>query len=291
MILPASIKSFATKKIKEKSIPNLLIYSYQPGSGKSTFAKAICKDLGVDYLYINVSDKGGVDTLRDDISKYASTISFNGNLKTVIMDEFDGASQQLQKAMRAAIEEYAEICRFIFTCNNITQVIEPIKSRCELFHFSWTDLKSKEEMVPKILKRLINILTIEKVQYDEEVIKKIISMKYPDIRSMLVMLEKYNDMNNGMITNDILTYQSVDSKLYQLIYDKHISEARKMIVDQEYDIEDLYRALFDNYIPMLDSASKKGHAMILVANYMNSHPTAIDKHINFAALLVELSAL
>ncbi len=288
MILPASIKSWATKKIKEGNIPNILIYSHQAGSGKTTFAKALCKDLGSDYLYINVSDKGGIDTLRDDINGYASTISFNGKPKIVIMDEFDGASPNLQKAMRAAVEEFCESCRFIFTCNNINQVIEPIKSRCELFPFSWTDSKSKVEMVPKIFKILCGILKIENITYDEEVIKKIISMKYPDIRSMIVLLEHYSSMH-GTINNDILSFSNIDSKLYELILGKHITEVRKYINNNSYDYNDLYRALFDNYIPMLESSDKKGRSTILLAEYMYRNVFVIDKEINFVALLIELS--
>ena len=251
----------------------------------------MCKEIGADYIYINVSDKGGVDTLRDDINGFASTMAFNGSVKIVIMDEFDGASPNLQKAMRAAIEEFNEVCRFIFTCNNIAQVIEPIRSRCEVLHFSWSDSKSKTEMVPKIYKRLCNILKVENITYDPVVIEKIIEMKYPDIRSCIVALEHYSAMHNGVINNDILSFASVDPEFYNLILNRHVTAARQYIVDKELDISDLFTALYENYVPMLQDPNKKGQTIILIADYMFKHSFAIDKSINFAALLVELCGI
>jgi len=291
MILPSHIKAYFTKKVKENNIPNLLIYSHQPGSGKTSVVKAFCKELKAETEYINISMDNGIDTLRTRIDKFATTMSVTNEngIKIVIMDEFDGASPALQKAMRAAIEEYSEFCRFFFTCNNISQIIEPIQSRCEKFHFSWTDAKSKAEMKPKIAKRLGGILKRENVQYDQVIVEKIVDVHYPDIRSMIVLLEQYSSINNNVINSDIFAFKSIDNELYKLIYENHITQARKFIIEHEYDFADLYRALFDNYIPMLDTPSKKGQAYILLAQYMNWHAFAIDKEINFTSLLIELS--
>jgi DNA polymerase III delta prime subunit len=291
MILPASIKGYFTRKIKENNIPNIIIYSHQPGSGKTSVTKAFSRELKAETEYINISMDSGIDTLRSRIDKFATTMSVTNEdgMKIVIMDEFDGASPALQKAMRAAIEEYTEFCRFFFTCNNISQVIEPIQSRCEKFHFSWTDAKSKAEMKPKILKRLTGILGKESIQYDLTVVEKIVEVHYPDIRSMIVLLEQYSSINNNIINSDIFAFKAIDGELYKLIYEKHISAARKFCIEHEYDYGDLFRALFDNYVPMLDNPNKKGQAYILIAKYMQSHAFAIDKEINFTSLLVELS--
>jgi DNA polymerase III delta prime subunit len=289
MILPNEFKRFFNKIIKKEiPFPNLLLHSTSPGSGKTTIAKALCKELEIDYLYINVSLHNGIDTLREDIARYATNASYDNNIKCVILDEFDGATMALQKALRAAIEDYVEVCRFIITCNNIAQIFAPIISRMEVFHFDFG--KYKEEMLPKISNRLIKMLEAESVKYDAEAVKKVVEYNYPDIRSMINLLQQYKDVR-GEINAGIVEYKMIDMELVDLIMTKKISLVRKFIADHQYDISQMYRFMFDNVVPKIEDPVKKGRAIIFIAGFMDQHTTSIDKEITLTACLIELAAL
>jgi len=288
-ILPPDIKNFFEKIIEEGDLPNLLLHSSSPGSGKTTTAKALVAELDMDYIYINTSSEGGIDTLRDTISKFATSMSFDGKKKAVILDEFDGATINLQQGLRAAIEEFHESCRFIFTCNYVTKIIEPLKSRCQMVDFNFTDKTTTKGMMARIGRRILEILDAEGVEYDKKTIIKIVKTFYPDMRKMLGLLQQYSKQN-GIINNDIFNYESVDEELFELILNKKMRKAREYVIERNYNYPELYRALYDNVIPQMEQASQGG-AYITVAEYMYRDSFVIDKEINFFACLIELAGI
>jgi len=289
VILPIGLKRFFNKLVSEKEIPNLLFYSSSPGVGKTTVAKALVKEIGADYLYINTSKENGIDTLRSKIDKFATSMSLTGNKKIVILDEFDGASRNLQDALRASIEEFHNICRFIFLCNSITKIIEPIQSRCQsgLIDFNFTDVKSKEQMMPQVVKRLIGILKTEKIEHSVEIIEKLANTFYPDIRKMIGVLQHYTKQN-GIINNDIFNSQFISDELIDLIIAKKFRQAREFVIASNYNFAELYRFLYDKYLPKIEK-TKYAQSLTIISEFMwRQSQGVLDPEINFAHCMIEL---
>lgn len=287
MVMPIQLRNYFNKIIKTSTVPNMIFHSINPGTGKTTAAKALCADLDADFNYINTSLNRGIDTLRDDIQHYATTLSPTGGVKICILDEFDFTTEILQNAMRASIEEFADTCRFIFTCNNLTRIIKPIQSRCELVDFNFMDEKIKENMIPQIYKRLCNILKAENIQFNDETLKKISVTYYPDIRHMIKLIQQYSTMY-GIISNDIFKFRQIEEELALLIMDKKITAARKFILDKGYDYDMMYRFLFDNVVPKIESKEKRALAILAIDEYMRGSRESIDKEITFAACMIKL---
>jgi len=286
MLLTKAMKSSFTKMKNDGEIPNMLLYSTSPGTGKTSLAKAICKEMEVDYLYINASSETGIDVLRSNVQKFATVKSIEGKNKIVIMDEFENASPSLQAGLKAFLEQYHSSCRFIFTCNNITKIIEPLKSRCQLIDFNLTEAKVVSEMKPKIVKRLKGILIFEKIECMEGIVEKIVDMYYPDMRRMLSLLQQYSNVNKT-ITNDIFDFEKIDEEFYDYLLNKQLTKARKYLIDKSYNYTTLFRTLFDNFVPRIPK-EKQAQAILTIASYMNYHPSSIDPEINVCAMLLEL---
>jgi len=165
MILPLKFKRFFNKVVKDGQLPNLLLASSTPGSGKTTLAKALCTEIDADFIYINISSESGIDTLRTTIREFASTKSFNRRPKVVILDEMDGASAQLQAGLRGFIEEFHSHCRFVMTCNYVSKIIQPLREgRIMEFDFNISDAKTAAEIKPKQVKRLQQICKFEGIE-------------------------------------------------------------------------------------------------------------------------------
>jgi len=286
IVMPAQYKKAFNKYIKEGQIPNLLLYSSKPGVGKTSLAKALVNELEADYLYINASKTSGIDLLRDRITKFASSKSFNGKPKVVIMDEADGTSPALQQGLRAFTEEFARVCRFIFTCNYVTKIIEPLKSRLHEYDMNYSTTKDKKEMMPKIKKRIIGILKLKKIEYKEDVIEKLIVTSYPDIRKVIQLCHKYSDLY-GVIDNDIFGYETVDKEFYEHVIQKNFGKARKYVLDKAYDYDELYSKMYREYVPLLDTI-QQGQAILIIAEWAKSNAWMADKELNFAGMLIEL---
>jgi len=293
VLLPMDVKAFFLKLVQEKEIPNLLLYSSSPGVGKTTVAKALVNDIKSDHIYINMSLESGIDTLRSRISKFATSYSMfgenEGGKKICILDEFDGSTPALQAAMRGFMEEFQDSCRFILTCNYITKIIEPLKSRCQQVDFNMMDLKSQKEVKPIILKRLLGILKVEKIEFKPETIEKIVDTFYPDIRRMINLLQQYSK-KNGIIDIGIFDVEKVDTEFYTMILNKKLTDARKYVIERNYNFDEMYRNLFDNFVPMLDKP-KQAQSIIVIAEYMYRNAFVIDKEINFTACLLEMMSL
>ena len=286
IILPKSYKRIFNKYVKEQEIPNLLLFSSSPGCGKTSLAKALCNDIGANKLYINASSKGGIDTLRDTIAKFASAKAFNRKPKIVIMDEADGASPNLQQGLRAFTEEFHKVCRFIFTCNYKTKIIVPLQDRCQMYDMNFSDKKMKEDMIPKIYKRIIGILQFKEVEYDKDVVLKLIETSYPSIRRVIQLCQQYSAIN-GNIDADVFNYEKVDEEFYNFVLNKQFNKARQYMIDKSYNYDEMFTNMYREYVPMLPTREQP-HTIITIAEYMYRNSFVIDKEINFSALLLEL---
>ena len=293
ILLPKNVKDFFLKLVEEKEIPNLLLYSSSPGVGKTTMAKALVNDIKSDYIYINMSLESGIDTLRSRISKFATSYSMfgenEGGKKICILDEFDGSTPALQAAMRGFMEEFQDSCRFILTCNYVTKIIDPLKSRCQQIDFNMMDLKSQEECKPMVVQRLTGILKNEKVECKPETVKKIVDTFYPDVRRMINLLQQYSK-KSGMIDSGIFDVEKVDNEFYEMIMNKKLTDARKYVIERNYNFDEMYRNLFDNLVPLL-AKPKQAQVILIIAEMMYKNSFVVDKEINFTACLIEIMSV
>ncbi len=287
MVLPAEYKKFFNKIVSEGEIPNLLLYSSTPGTGKTSISKALCNEIGADYLYLNISSESGIDALRNDISRFAAGKSLNGKKKVVIMDEFDGASMNLMKALRAEIEHYQNNCRFILTCNYVNKIIPALRSRLMEYDFNMNSKEIREEMIPKVTSRLCSVLKFEKIEFSEDTISELVENLYPDIRKMYGLLQQYSTAT-GIIDKNIFNVASIDEEFYNLIFNKKLTLARKYIMDAGYNYDEMYSNLMRDFVPLIEDKMKQAEVILVLAKYQYQSNFCADKEIQFAACLIDI---
>ena len=285
-ILPDAIKTTFQEYVKSGNIPNLLL-SGSAGVGKTTIAKALCNEVGCDFIIINGSDESGIDVLRNKIKNYASSVSLSGGRKVIIIDEADYLNpNSTQPALRGAIEEFAGNCSFIFTCNQKNRIIEPIHSRCAVIEFKIQN-GQKAKMASSFFKRVEWILGEEKITYDREVIAALITKHFPDNRRILNELQRYSV--SGTIDNGILS-NIVDINLTELIKtikDKDFGSMRKWVTQNlDNDPVRIYRKIYDSLYDNLKPNSIPNAVMIL-AKYQYQAAFVADQEINLVACLTE----
>jgi DNA polymerase III delta prime subunit len=286
-ILPDRLKEVFQEYVNQKQIPNLLLTG-GAGVGKTTIAKAMCNEIGCDYMILNGSDENGVDTIRVKIKNYASAMSFSGGRKVIILDEADYLTPNAQAILRNAIEEYAVNCSFIFTCNFKSRIIEPLHSRCAVIDFRLQN-GEKTKMASAFFKRITHILNTEKVEYDEKVIAELIKKHFPDFRRAINELQRYSQL--GKIDVGILS-QIGDISISQII--KHLKEkdftsVRKWAATTDVDSTTFFRKLYD---ALYDIAKPQSipQAVIIIADYQYKQAFVADQEINLVACLTELMA-
>jgi DNA polymerase III delta prime subunit len=285
-ILPDALKETFQEFIKRKEIPNLLL-SGTAGVGKTTVAKALCNEVGCDYIIINGSDESGIDVLRNKIKNYASSVSLMGGRKVIIIDEADYLNpNSTQPALRGAIEEFASNCSFIFTCNFKNRIIDPIHSRCSVIDFKING--SKPKLAAQFFKRVENILSQEGVTYDKEVVAAIITKHFPDNRRILNELQRYSVA--GTIDKGILSSVS-DIQLADLLRalkEKDFASARKWVTNNlDNDPARIFRKLYDSLYESLKPQSVPQLVLIL-AKYQYQAAFVADSEINLIACLTEI---
>lgn len=286
-ILPERMKDTFLNFIKAGKIPNLLLTG-KAGVGKTTVAKALCRDLGVNYLFINSSDERGIDTLRVKIKEYASTVSLTGGQKVIILDEADYITPEAQAALRGAIEQFSSNCTFILTCNFKSKLIEAIHSRCTVIDFQ---LKGKETalMAAEFMKRIEFILKEEGVAYDKKVIASLIMKFFPDYRRTLNELQRLSVFGeiSADTVNQIADIRNV-AELFEFMKTKKFSQVRKWVVDNgDVDVSRVFRVLYDSlndYIQPLTIPV----AILIIAKYQHQAAFVADSEINMVACLTEL---
>jgi len=267
--------------LKEGTLQNLLLFG-PAGTGKTSLAKLIVKQLGADYLYINASDERGIDTIRDKIIPFASSIGFNG-LKVVILDESDYLTAQAQATLRNVMESFSNSCRFILTCNYLDRIISPLQSRCMAFEII---PPSKKEVGQHILK----ICDQEEIKYVKEDLGQIIITHYPDIRKILNTVQ--GSLKGGKLVLDSKSLKNTEfeNQVIQGLKNKNqINDIRQIIADSgATQFESLFRCLYDN---VEEYTTKIGDAIIIIAQYQYEYSFVIDKEICVAAMLNKLLKL
>ena len=289
-ILPESIKKTLRDVVSQNKIPNLM-FTGTSGIGKTTAARAICNETQADYLIINGSDEGRmIDTLRTKLTQFCSTISLSGGRKVVILDEADYMNaDSVQPAMRNFTERFADNCSFIFTCNYKNRIIEPIHSRCAVIDFS---LKNGEKQViaARFMKRVEGILSDESIDYDKEVIAKLVLKHFPDFRRVLNELQRYStsgEINSGVLANikEMNLKELIDS-----LREKNFSKMRQWVVaNVDNDPATVYRKIYDELYNVVDKGSIP-QAVLTIAEYQYKSAFVADQEINLVACLVELMA-
>jgi DNA polymerase III delta prime subunit len=288
-ILPQQIKDSFKQYIAEGQLPNF-IFSGSAGVGKTTVARALCNELGADYLFINGSEERGIDVLRTKIKQFASSVSITAEgAKVVILDEADYLTPDTQAALRAFIEEFSNNCRFILTCNFKNRIIAPLHSRCAVVDFK-IESKDKPKIAASFFRRVNDVLTSEGVESDSKVVAKVVETFFPDFRRVLNELQRYSV--GGKVDTGILANMSDETmkELVGYLKEKNFIEARKWIA-RNNDIETsvLFRRLYDSAVDIVEGQSVPQLVLIL-ADYQYKAAFVADIEVNNVAALTEIMA-
>lgn len=286
-ILPKDQKDYFLNLVKNGEIQNMLLCG-TAGTGKTTVARALCEELNSDYIVINGSEESGIDVLRTKIKQFASTVSFTGNTKVVILDEADYLNpNSTQPALRGFIEEFAGNCRFIFTCNFKNRIIQPLHSRCAVVEFKIPN-GEKPKLATQFFKRLSHILTVESIEFDPKVVAKVIEKHFPDFRRTLNELQRYaqsGSIDEGILVNisDLNMQELVES-----VREKDWKKMRNWVVNNlDNDPVSLFRKIYDTFVPLTNQVPQ---LVLTIADYQYKAAFVSDQEINLVACLTEIMA-
>jgi len=286
-ILPDSLKKTFKEFIASGQLPNFL-FCGTAGVGKTTVAKALCNEIGAEFLLINGSEESGIDVLRTKIKSFASTVSLTDSKKVVILDEADYLNaNSTQPALRGFIEEFSNNCRFIFTCNFKNRIIEPLHSRCSVVEFK-IDNKDKQQIAANFFKRAAGILKDEGIEFDPKVVAEVVTKHFPDYRRILNELQRYSVA--GKIDSGILVNLSQESfrELVGFLKEKKFADVRKWVAkNSDIETTQLFKELYDNAVDFLD-ASTVHHLVLILADYQYKAAFVADHELNTVAAMTEI---
>ena len=285
-ILPDDLKQTFQQFVDQENIPNLLLTG-GPGIGKTTVARAMCEQLNVDYIVINGSMNGNIDTLRTEIKDFASTISFTGGRKYVILDEADYLNpQSTQPALRNFMEEFSKNCGFILTCNFKNRIIDPLHSRCSVIEFK-VNGKDKAAMASQMFKRVRAILSDENIKHEPKAVAELITLYFPDFRRVINELQRYGA--TGSIDAGVLANHDSNIKdLVATLKDKKFTDMRKWIANhKDVDTSQLYRQLYDQATQYVKPQSIP-QLVVTLADYQYKAAFVADHEINNVACMTAL---
>ncbi len=284
LILPEDLKNNLQESVKSQNFPHMLLSSSLGGTGKSATCNAILKDIGGEALWINSSLENGIDTLRGKIQKFASTGSFDDNIKIVVMDEFDHMSHNAMAAFRGFLDEFGTNCIFLFTCNYKEKIIEPLLTRLQIYDFN--NFK-KEDMVKPIFERLSFILKNENIEFEPKDLVPVINTFYPSIRSMIGAIQKLSstgkfelaDLDDSNVYDNVMKYVTVNTYLDM------IAEVNKLNAP-----DNMYTYLYKNASKYFQPTNYP-KVIVTIAKYQHMSSSVRDKNLNLAACLTELVGL
>lgn len=284
-ILPDETKAMFNDFIAKGEIPHMIM-SGGAGVGKTTVARALADQLGADLLYINASNENSVETIRNKVTQFASTVSFEGNLKIILLDESDFLSLNAQGILRATLEEFSKSTRFILTCNFPQKLIPPLHSRCTHLTFK-IDNKHKAPIAAAFFKRVCDILSIEDITYDKKVVAALVQKYFPDFRKTLNELQRYSSsgsIDSGILVDSNTTFE----ELVRHIKDKKFGDIRKWTArNNDIDPNTLFRYFYDNSGNLVEGPNIP-EIILLIAQYQDMSSRVVDQEINNMAFLIEI---
>ena len=288
-ILPPRLKETFLKMVDTGELPNML-FTGTAGLGKTTVAKALCNELGLDYIIINGSEDGNIDTLRGKIKQFASSVSLQGGFKVVILDEADYLNpQSTQPALRGFIEEFSNNCRFILTCNFKNRIIEPLHSRCGVYEFNTTK-KDMVALAASFHKRLVYILEQEGIQADQKVAADLILKHAPDWRRVLNECQRLSIAGSSISASPSDTGINNTSDLVKYLKDKDFKKMRHWVANNmDIDASTIFRSLYDS---MTDTVANRSipQLVLILADYQYKHAFVADHELNVVACMTEIMA-
>lgn len=288
-ILPSKLKETFQAIVDGGELPNML-FSGTAGLGKTTVAKAICNELGLDYIIINGSEEGNIDTLRGKIKQFASSVSLQGGYKVVILDEADYLNpQSTQPALRGFIEEFSNNCRFILTCNFKNRIIEPLHSRCGVYEFN-TSKKDLAGLAAQFYKRFMFVLEQEEVQYESKAAADMVMKYAPDWRRVLNEAQKASLGPTGIVANADSINDTGFADLALYLKNKDFKKMRTWVVNHmDINTPAILRGLYDNMNELVQPQSIPQLVLIL-ADYQYKDAFVADHELNMVACMTEIMA-
>ena len=288
-ILSDDIKQVFNQIVATGQLPNML-FTGTAGVGKTTVARALCNELGLDYILVNGSEEGNIDTLRNKVKSFASTVSLQGGYKVVILDEADYLNpQSTQPALRGFIEEFANNCRFILTCNFKNRIIEPLHSRCSVYDFN-IQRSEKPKIATAFYKRVVDILTTENVEFEPKALAILVEKHFPDFRRVLNECQRYSI--SGKIDAGVLSNLADDNikSLMSHLHAKNFRGMRQWVVDNiDVEPQAIFRKIYDT---MVDYAQPQSipQIVLILADYQYKNAFVADHELNVVACMTELMA-
>lgn len=288
-ILSADLQKSFSVYVEKGTLPNMLFHG-PAGCGKTTVAKALCDQLGFDWMLINGSLRGNIDTLRTDIMQFASTVSLTGARKVIIIDEADYLNaQSTQPAMRGFLDEFSRNCTFILTCNYPQRLIEPLRSRFEQYDFKVAK-EDRVAFVKKTFARCAHVLNAEGVEYNDDVLRRLVVKHFPDVRQLLLTLQKC--ASRGPIDAGALSAaDNTDvAEVFKYVQERDFNSMRKWVAENsQSESSSFFRELYDYAITALP-ASSLPQLVVILAKYQYQAAFVADQEVNLVACLTEVMA-